>query len=73
LLDILPVARNVSVIVLMVIGVAGVWQSLKADKHIVNCACLGSLIKLPLSKLTLYEDTTMAVLAGLMLAFGGGS
>lgn len=61
-----PVGRNVATIIFATVGLLGVKQTLDRGSNI-RCACLGSLIKLPLSKLTLYENGTMAVMAVIML------
>lgn len=55
-------------IVLLVTGTAalGVYQELR-NKSNIMCACLGRVIKLPLSKVSFVEDTAMFLMAGLML------
>ncbi len=50
----------------MVIGVMGVHQALKSGLDI-NCPCMGSIIKVPLSTVTLVEDIAMGVMAFIML------
>jgi cation transport ATPase len=51
---------------LMLFGALGVLISLKKTKGI-KCACLGTVINLPLSNITLIEDFSMAAMAALML------
>ena len=50
----------------MCIGAAGVIRSLMRKDRI-KCACLGTVIDLPLGTVTLIEDLGMAAMAGLML------
>lgn len=61
-----PIGRNLAAIIFAVVGLIGVKQTLGQNAHI-RCACLGSLVKLPLSKLTLYENSVMLVMAVVML------
>jgi hypothetical protein len=60
-------ARDVATLLIMGIGAAGVWRAI-ATKKSVHCACLGNVIKLPLSSVALVEDLTMAGMAALMLS-----
>jgi len=53
--------------IIMVIGTVGVAKNLMS-KNPVKCACLGTKIKIPLTKFTLFEDVTMAIMA-LMILF----
>lgn len=54
--------------VLMGIGLIGVIKELRRGSHI-TCACLGTVIKLPLTQVTLAEDAVMGVMAvGMLLA-----
>ncbi len=57
-----------AIITLLVMGVStiGVVQSL-LNKTPFQCACLGTVIKLPLSKVTLFEDLLMVVMSAAML------
>ena len=54
--------------VIMTVGSIGVARNLLA-KNPVKCACLGTRIKLPLTKFTLVEDITMAIMALMILFF----
>lgn len=56
-----PVFTNVATIVVMGVSTIGVVQSLM-KKTPFQCACLGTIIKLPLSKVTLFEDVLMVVM-----------
>jgi hypothetical protein len=51
---------------LMLFGALGVAKELLAGRKI-QCACLGTVLKVPLTKVTLVEDLGMAAMAGLML------
>jgi cation transport ATPase len=53
-----PIIVNSAILLVMSISVAGVIQSL-VSKTSFQCACLGTIIKLPLSKVTLFEDLLM--------------
>lgn len=59
--------RDVVTLVIMSVGAIGVWRAIAARKG-VHCACLGNVIKLPLSSVALVEDLTMAAMAAFMLA-----
>ncbi len=54
--------------IIMTIGIVGVTQNLLA-KNPVRCACLGTWIKLPLTKFTFFEDAIMLIMA-LLILFG---
>jgi YHS domain-containing protein len=56
----------VTEIVVMAFSGAGVAIKL-AKKERFNCACLGTFLKVPLTKVTLVEDFGMAVLAAILL------
>jgi copper chaperone CopZ len=66
LLDAVPIATNIITLVLMLVGSAGVLKALKENRRI-QCACLGTALNLPMTKVTLVEDLTMAAMAGAML------
>jgi len=61
-----PVLTNAATVVVMGIGSVGVVQSL-LKKSPFQCACLGTVIKLPLSKVTLAEDALMVAMSAAML------
>ncbi len=61
-----PVATNALALVIMLLGLAGVAQSLLRGQTI-KCACLGTGFNLPMSTVTLIEDGLMAAMAGGML------
>ncbi len=55
-------------LIIMSIGSVGVAKAI-AKKQKIQCACLGTKIKLPMTKITLIEDVLMAVMALVMLVF----
>lgn len=66
--NLLPVFRDVTVLVIFGIGAWGVYQYVVRERgQAIKCACLGNIIKLPLSTVTLIEDVLMAFLSVIML------
>ncbi len=63
---VMPDVTNIVTVVLMTFSGIGVLQSIMQKKKF-QCACLGTFIKVPLTKVTLIEDFGMAGMAGLML------
>lgn len=61
-----PFFVNSLTLVLMVVGAASVLKSL-LNKQAIRCACLGTVLNLPMTKVTLIEDLGMAFMAGAML------
>jgi hypothetical protein len=61
-----PVATNVATLVLMLIGLVGVSEAL-LNRRRIQCACLGTVFELPMSKVTFIEDAAMAAMAAFML------
>lgn len=57
---------NITTIVVMGVSCIGVIQSLLAKRKI-QCACLGTVFNLPMSKITLIEDSLMVLMAAAML------
>jgi copper chaperone CopZ/uncharacterized membrane protein YphA (DoxX/SURF4 family) len=62
-----PTLTNVVTLVVMSVSTIGVVQSL-LQKRTIQCACLGTVFNLPMSKVTLIEDLLMIVMAAAMLA-----
>jgi copper chaperone CopZ len=62
----LPIITSLVTLILMLVGAAGVLKAL-LDKRAIRCACLGTALNLPMTKVTLVEDLTMAAMAALML------
>jgi copper chaperone CopZ len=66
LLDVAPFATNVATLVVMGVGTVGVVRSIVSRRK-VRCACLGTVINLPVATVTLLEDAGMAAMAAAML------
>lgn len=62
-----PFITNIVTLIVMGVSTIGVVQSLM-KKTSFQCACLGTIIKLPLSKVTLFEDLLMVAMSIIMLA-----
>lgn len=62
-----PLATNLATVTVMSAGLFGVTQALLAKRKI-QCACLGTVFKLPMSSVTFFEDALMAGMALFMLA-----
>jgi copper chaperone CopZ len=60
------VLTNVLTIIVMGVSSVGVIQTIRAKRQF-QCACLGTIFKLPLTKITLVEDLLMVGMAALML------
>lgn len=60
--------KGAAIVTFLIMGVStiGVVQSL-LQKKAFQCACLGTVIKLPLSKVTLFEDMLMVLMSLLMI------
>ena len=58
-------------LILSLVGAIGVIQSV-GRKETIQCACLGTVFKLPMSTVTIVENVGMAVMAAWMLAAGSG-
>ena len=61
-----PQITHWATLVVMLLSAAGVLNALR-KRQIIECACLGTVFKLPMSKVTLFEDLSMALMAALML------
>lgn len=66
LLNAIPTLRDVFTLVIMSVSAYGVYKTIKA-RGSVQCACLGNVIKLPLSTVSLSENVLMAVMAAVMI------
>lgn len=60
---------NIVTLLLMSVGSVGVAQAL-LKKRAIQCACLGTALKLPMTKVTLGEDMLMGAMALIMLLIG---
>lgn len=71
-LGIMYLSNNANVVIhimtalIMFVGSIGVLLSLRQKKDI-QCACLGTIVKLPISSITLIEDVGMGVMALYMI------
>jgi cation transport ATPase len=66
-----PLATNVVTLVVMLVGAVGVLKAL-LDRRAIRCACLGTALNLPMTKVTLVEDLGMAAMAAGMLVLHYG-
>ena len=53
---------NIATMIVMSVSLVGVIQSI-LQKRTIQCACLGAFFKLPLSKITLFEDALMILMS----------
>ena len=60
--------QGTNIVTLLVMGISsiGVIQSMM-KKIQIQCACLGNVIKLPLGKVTLFEDLLMVLMSAIMI------
>lgn len=63
----IPTLIYILTIVVFSFGALGVWQALREGLDI-DCPCMGNILSVPLSTVTLTEDVAMIVMAGLLLA-----
>ncbi len=61
-----PLATNIVTFLVMSISTAGVVKSIMKQTPF-QCACLGTVIQLPLSKVTLFEDILMVAMSAVMI------
>jgi len=61
-----PILTNVATLIVMAVSMIGVIRSM-LRKSPIQCACLGTVIKLPLGKVTLLEDGLMVLMSAAML------
>lgn len=66
LINIAPIATNLATFIILGISSIGVIRSV-LDKRKIKCACLGDVFNLPMSTVTIVEDLTMVLMAGIML------
>jgi hypothetical protein len=62
-----PLATNIANCAVMSVGAIGVAGAL-LRKNKIQCACLGTVFNLPMSKITLVEDLLMAGMSAVMIA-----
>lgn len=61
-----PIMLHSVTMALMGIGSIGVYKALRTKRKF-QCACLGTALKLPMTKVTLVEDVGMGIMACIML------
>lgn len=61
-----PVAVNFIILIVFGIGFLGVWQSIRRGENL-QCACVGRMFNLPLSRVALVEDGVMVLMAIIMI------
>lgn len=66
LLNLAPLATNLTALIIMSVGTIGVANSV-LNKRKIQCACLGSVFNLPMSTVTIIENSVMIVMAGYMV------
>ena len=60
------ISRDIFTFVIMSISGYGVWKALQTQDEI-PCACLGTVFKIPMTKVTLFENVFMALMALYMI------
>lgn len=70
--DWLPVLINSLTMLVMFVGLIGVKRALQSGRRF-QCACLGTALNLPMTKVTLAEDLIMGLMAMVMLWHQVGS
>ncbi len=66
LFDLAPALRDIVTLIIMSVSSIGVAQEI-IKRTGIHCACLGNVIKLPLSTVSLVENVGMGVMALIML------
>lgn len=64
LINLIPLATNIATVIMMGLASLGVAKALSSKRQL-QCACLGTVLKVPLSKVTLIEDIAMVAMAGI--------
>jgi hypothetical protein len=67
----MPALTNALTLVVMGFSALGVIRAVLSKSQI-QCACLGTVFKLPMSTVTIVEDLGMVVMAAVMLAMPVG-
>ncbi len=63
-----PVLTNMFTLIIVAIGTIGVVSSVM-DKREIKCACLGTVFNLPMTTVTIIENSMMLVMAACMLLY----
>ncbi|NJM34856.1 MAG: hypothetical protein HC850_09260 [Rhodomicrobium sp.] len=61
-----PTATHVSAMIIGAVGTVGIVQTLSRGEKL-QCACVGSAIKVPLGSVSIMENTGMALMAAILL------
>jgi copper chaperone CopZ len=64
-----PMFTNLITLIVMGFSALGVVRAV-LNKSQIQCACLGTVFKLPMSTVTIVEDVGMVLMAAIMLTFG---
>lgn len=68
ILHVMPLRLNAFVVILLSINAYGVWRTIKRKPaDMPACLCLGAVVKLPLSTISMLENVSMGVMALAML------
>jgi copper chaperone CopZ len=67
-----PLITNIATFFLMSVSIVGVIQSVMSKRRI-KCACLGAVFDLPMSTVTIIEDSIMIAMSGTMIGMLIGS
>ena len=62
LTNVAPAATNIATAIIMAVGLAGVIRAV-VSKQSIRCACLGTGINLPMSTVTIIENSVMLIMA----------
>jgi copper chaperone CopZ len=65
-INFLPIVTNGVTFIVMTVSIVGVLQSV-LNKRKIQCACLGTVFKLPMSTVTIIEDAAMIVMSAIMI------
>jgi copper chaperone CopZ len=65
-INFLPLVTNGVTFIVMTVSIVGVLQSV-LNKRKIQCACLGTVFKLPMSTVTIIEDAAMIVMSAIMI------
>jgi len=66
IINFVPLFTNWATLVLMLVSAFGVYLKLRKKEKIM-CACLGTVFKVPMTWVTLFEDLLMAIMAVIMI------
>lgn len=66
LMNINPLITNILTLIVMSVSIIGVIQSV-IRKQQIQCACLGAVFNLPMSTVTIIEDSIMILMSAMML------